>query len=88
VVCYGSNVGTELPIHFRTMLSNSLELKFFLVYDLQAADRAAALKQLGNLLQLNRLQHTISRSFALTDIAKAHEAVEAGKDIGNIVLTL
>ena len=88
VVCYGSNVATDLPINFRTMLSSSLELKFFLVYDLQAADRAAALKQLGDLLQLNRLQHAISRSFALADIAQAHEAVEAGQDIGNIVLTL
>jgi NADPH2:quinone reductase len=88
VVCYGSNVATDLPINFRTMLSNSLELKFFLVYDLQAADRIAALKQLGDLLQLNRLQHAISRTFALKDIARAHEAVEAGQDIGNIVLTL
>ena len=88
VVCYGSNVATDLPINFRTMLSNSLELKFFLVYDLQAADRVAALKQLGDLLKGNRLQHAISRSFALEDIAHAHEAVEAGQDIGNIVLTL
>jgi NADPH2:quinone reductase len=88
VVCYGSNVATDLPINFRTMLSNSLELKFFLVYDLQAADRAAALKQLGDLLQLNRLQHPISRTFALADIALAHEVVEAGQDIGNIVVTL
>jgi len=87
VVCYGSNVATDLPINFRTMLSNSLELKFFLVYDLQAADRIAALKQLGDLLQTNRLQHAISRSFALEDIAQAHEAVEAGQDIGNVVLT-
>ena len=87
VVCYGSNVATDLPINFRTMLSNSLELKFFLVYDLQAADRAAALKQLDELLQLNRLQHTISRTFTLADIAQAHEAVEAGQDIGNVVLT-
>jgi len=87
VVCYGSNVATDLPINFRTMLSNSLELKFFLVYDLQAADRIAALKQLGDLLQANRLQHAISRTFALADIAQAHEAVEAGQDIGNIVLT-
>jgi len=88
VVCYGSNVASDLQINFRTMLSNSLELKFFLVYDLQAADRIAALKQLGDLLQANSLQHAISRSFALSDIAQAHEAVEAGQDIGNIVLTL
>jgi NADPH2:quinone reductase len=88
VVCYGSNVATDLPINFRTMLSNSFELKFFLVYDLQAADRIAALKQLGDLLQANSLQHAISRIFSLDDIAQAHEAVEAGQDIGNIVLTL
>ena len=88
VVCYGSNVATDVPINFRSMLWNSFELKFFLVYDLQAADRAAALKQLGDLLQLNRLQHRISRTFALADIAQAHEAVEAGQDIGNIVVTL
>jgi NADPH2:quinone reductase len=87
-VCYGSNVATDLPINFRTMLSNSFELKFFLVYDLQAADRIAALKQLGDLLQANSLQHAISRIFSLDDIAQAHEAVEAGQDIGNIVLTL
>jgi NADPH2:quinone reductase len=88
VVCYGSNVATDLPINFRTMLSNSFELKFFLVYDLLAADRIAALKQLGDLLQANSLQHAISRIFSLDDIAQAHEAVEAGQDIGNIVLTL
>jgi NADPH2:quinone reductase len=87
VVCYGSNVATDLPIDFKTMLFNSLELKFFLVYDLQAADRAAALNELGDLLQLNRLQHTISRSFTLADIALAHEAVEAGQEIGNVVVT-
>ena len=88
VVCYGSNVATDLPINFRAMLWSSLELKFFLVYDLQAADRLAALTQLGDLLEAKRLQHAISRSFALEDIAPAHEAVEAGQDIGNIVLTL
>jgi NADPH2:quinone reductase len=87
VVCYGSNVATDLPIDFKTMLFNSLELKFFLVYDLQAADRAAALNELGDLLQLNRLQHTISRSFTLADMALAHEAVEAGQEIGNVVVT-
>jgi NADPH2:quinone reductase len=80
-------VATDLPINFKTLLFNSLELKFFLVYGLPAADRAAALKQLGDLLQLNRLQHAISRSFTLTDTAQAHEAVEAGQDIGNVVVT-
>jgi NADPH2:quinone reductase len=87
VVCYGSNVATDLSINFKTLLFNSLELKFFLIYDLQAADRAAALKQLGDLLQRNRLQHTISRSFTLADTAQAHESVEAGQDIGNVVVT-
>jgi NADPH2:quinone reductase len=88
VVCYGSNAAGDLPINFKTLLFNSLSLKFFLVYDLLPADRIAALKQLGDLLQANRLQHAISQSFTLAETAQAHEAVEAGQDIGNIVLTL
>jgi NADPH2:quinone reductase len=88
VVCYGSNVAADLTINFRALLWNSVSLKFFLVYDLLPADRAAALQQIGELLGANRLQHGLGRRFALADIALAHETVEAGREIGNVVLTL
>ena len=88
LVSYGSNVVAELPVNFRSLLWSSLTLKFFLVYDLLPADREAALLQLDSLLRANQLQHTLGSQFALADIARAHEVVEAGREIGNVVLTL
>ena len=88
LVGYGSNVAAELPVNFRSLLWNSLTLKFFLVYDLLPADREAALLQLDGLLRTKQLKHTLGNKFALADIARAHEVVEAGREIGNVVLAL
>lgn len=72
LVGYGSNVVTDVPVNFRSLLWGSMTLKFFLVYDLLAADRQAALQQLEGLLRGQQLQHAIGSQFALADIAKAH----------------
>lgn len=87
LVCYGSNA-PEVQINFRSMLWNSLNLKFFLVYDLLPADRQEALRQLDDLLCADKLKHSLGREFALADIVQAHQTVEAGRDIGNIVLII
>ena len=87
VICFGSNA-PDITLNFRALLFPSLSLKFFLVYDLTPADRQTALVRLHELLQTQQLQHAISRRFALADIVAAHEAVEAGQDIGNVVVDL
>ncbi len=87
VICFGSNA-PDITLNFRTLLFPSLSLKFFLVYDLTPADRQTAQARLNELLQTQQLQHAISRRFALADIVAAHEAVEAGQDIGNVVVDL
>ena len=87
VICFGSNA-PDITLNFRALLFPSLSLKFFLVYDLTPADRQTALARLNELLQTQQLQHAISRRFALADIVAAHEAVEAGQDIGNVVVDL
>ena len=88
VVCYGSNNPGEVPIPFRPLLYGSITLKFFLVYDLSPQDRAWCLNKLTGLLQANALQHTIAAKFKLRDIVQAHEAVEQGRLIGNVVIDL
>jgi NADPH2:quinone reductase len=35
-----------------------------------------------------KLQHSIGPRFALSDIVKAHEAVEGGRVVGNVVIDL
>ncbi|MDO9133945.1 zinc-binding dehydrogenase, partial [Hydrogenophaga sp.] len=59
-----------------------------IVYELLPADRARATTQLDGLLRAGTLRHTVAQTFALDDIAAAHEAVETGSAVGNIVIRL
>jgi len=87
-VCYGSNQPGEVSVDFRTLLFNSLRLTFFIVYELLLADRARAIADLHTLLQAGQLRHTVAQTFSLDDIAAAHEAVETGRAVGNVVIRL
>jgi NADPH2:quinone reductase len=88
LVCYGSNVGGNVPVFFPKLLVRSHALRFFIVYDLTPEDRRRALVGIGGMLSSGALDHAIGASFALADIAAAHEAVEGGKLIGNVVVTI
>ncbi len=88
LVCYGSNDTGDVAIHFRTLNWLSLGLKFFLVYELSPADRSRCVAELQALLNAGRLQHSIGSRFSLNQIATAHETVEAGREIGNVVISL
>jgi NADPH2:quinone reductase len=88
VVSYGSNNMEDIPIPFRSLLFSSISLHFFLVYDLTPADRHFAIGRLTELMASGRLVHAIGQRFKLDDIAAAHEAVEGGKVLGNIVVDL
>jgi NADPH2:quinone reductase len=88
LVCYGSNQPGDVVVDFRTLLFESIQLVFFLVYDLLPHDRASALQTLDDLLRAGRLRFTVGQTFSLTDIAAAHEAVETGRVVGNVVVRL
>lgn len=87
VVCYGSNA-LEVPLPFRPWLYQSMGVKFFLVYDLTAADRQAAVARLSGMLAAGQLQHCIGARCALDQVAQAHRTVEAGQTVGNVVIDL
>lgn len=88
LACYGSNAYGDTPVPFRDLLFRSINLRFFLVYDLSPADRQDAIAGLTRLMEEGKLQHTIGARFALDEIAQAHEAVEGGKLIGNVILDI
>jgi NADPH2:quinone reductase len=88
VVCYGSNTMTEVTFDFRSWLYLSVTLKLFLVYDLSAEDRVKCVRGLGQLLAAGKLTHQIGLRFGLDNIAQAHEAVEQGLPLGNVVIDL
>lgn len=88
VICYGSNNMEQVPIPFRPVLFRSLSLRFFLVYELRPEERRAALRGIGELLRDAQFEHAIGARFPLEEIVQAHEAVEAGRLIGKVVLDI
>ena len=84
-IAYGSSL-TPMPLPFVPLISRNLQLKFFIVYHLAAAERALAHSVLDRLLRRGVLQHNIAERLALTDIVSAHERQEQGQLSGNLVL--
>lgn len=88
LVSYGSNIAGDVKLSFPAMLWNSLTLQVFVVYELRAAERTAAIGELTEMLKAGSLKHAIGARFPLRDIAAAHEAVENGGVVGNVVLEI
>ncbi len=70
------------------MLWNSLTLQVFVVYELRATERTAAIAELTEMLKAGSLKHAIGARFPLRDIAAAHEAVETGHTMGKVLIDL
>ena len=87
VVVYGIG-GAEAALPAPFCLFTSATVKFFLVYELTAAEREAAVAGVNGMLAAGRLVHAIGRTLPLEQIAEAHELVEQGAVVGNVVLTL
>lgn len=85
VVAYGSGA-SPLAIPFYPLIVKNLQLKFFMVYHLSEADRARATGTLTRLLERGALQHRIAERLPLDRIADAHQLVESGRAVGNVVL--
>lgn len=88
LVCYGSNVPADIPVSFTAMLWGSLTLQLYLVYELRQQERDAAVAELTAMLEAGTLKHTIGARYPLEDVAAAHEAVESGDVVGNVVLDM
>lgn len=87
IVVYGSNV-PEVPVNFVQGIMKNLQLRFFIVYNLTAADRARELAEFGELLASGRLQHNVADRYPLDRIVEGHERVESGLAFGNVILDI
>jgi len=84
VAVYGTGPQAQLPASF--CLTNNITLKFMLVYELTQAERDRAIADITRMLEANRLIHNVAQTFPLSQIVAAHQAVEQGKAIGNVVV--
>jgi NADPH2:quinone reductase len=87
LVVYGSG-RPEFTLPFFPLIARNLALRFFIVYHLEAQERAKAQSTLSSLLRSGRVQHRIAHRLPLDEIASAHELVEGGRVVGNVVVSL
>ena len=87
VVVYGSGA-PEIALPFFPAIVKNATLRCFIVYNLAKADRERAIATLTALLARGELQHNVAERLPLADCARAHQLVESGKVIGNVVLRI
>jgi NADPH:quinone reductase-like Zn-dependent oxidoreductase len=86
-VVYGSGAA-EFTLPFFPLILGGIGLRFFIVYELSAPARAECEALLTRWLTEGALIHAIAGRLPLAECAAAHEIVQAGSAIGNIVLDI
>ena len=87
VVVYGTG-SAEATIPAQPLLVNAMKIEFVYVYELTAQEREAAVSAINRMLESKTLINNVALTLPLSDIVAAHEAVEGGKIMGNVVVTL
>jgi len=86
-VVYGSGA-PQFGLPFLPLIVKNVALQFFIVYNLDDRDRQSAETALTGWLERGVLIHHIGERLPLAKIVQAHERVESGQAVGNIVLAI
>jgi len=87
VIVYGSG-RPEIAVPFSAAIRKGIDMYFFIVYNLDDSVRKIAIADLSKLLEGNHLIHNIAVRLPLAQIAEAHNLVERGKAVGNVILNV
>jgi NADPH2:quinone reductase len=84
-VAYGSNA-PQATFDFGPMILSGAALRFFIVYELPSAARVRGIRDLTRWMEEGLLHHVVRATLPLSQTVEAHELVEGGKVIGNVVV--
>jgi NADPH2:quinone reductase len=87
VVIYGTG-SAEATIPSQFLLTHGIRLQYIFVYELTAAERTSAIAGINRMLENKTLINNVALTLPLNDIVAAHEAVEQGKAMGNVVVKI
>ena len=86
-IVYGSGAA-QFALPFFPLIVRNVTLHFFIVFNLQREHRKRAISVLTRFLETGTLKHNIDERLPLANIAGAHERLEAGRNLGNVVLAI
>lgn len=85
IAAYASECDHEPTLPFYAMMYKNLTVRFEVVFLVES--QANAMRDIGSWLAADRLHHHVGDTFALDEIAAAHQAVEQGA-YGKVVVTM
>lgn len=85
VAGYGSNT-QEAVFPFSPTIVKGIGVRFYIVYELTEAERATAIGALQAWMEAGLVRHAVAARMTLAECAAAHDAVEQGRFMGNLVL--
>lgn len=88
IAAYGSMAAPQPELPFYPLMFAGITIRLVLVYILPETARAAAIADLTEALETGALRHRIAARFPLDETAAAHEAVEAGDKLGQVILEI
>ena len=84
-VAYGSNA-PEATFAFGPMILSGAAVRFFIVYELAPEARRRGIADLTGWLEAGLVRHQIGETLPLARTAEAHERVEQGRVVGNVIV--
>ncbi len=88
IAAYGSAAEMEPTLPFYNLMFKGIKIDTFLIYEVRNEDRKKIIKGLTRALNENALKHLIAQKFSMDDVVAAHESMESGSVIGNIVIEI
>lgn len=88
VACYASAGNREPKVPIYTLMFKNTNLRLVLVYNMPETAKIAACNDINQAINDGKLVHPIAEQFSLDQLAAAHEAVESGLSIGNVIVEI
>ena len=87
VIVYGTT-GMESVLPSVSLMQKSIAVRFFMIYEISERDRQDSLAEIGQLLNDESLKHSVGLTLPLEQTATAHELLERGEVMGNVILAI
>tara|TARA_B100000900_G_C20543116_1_gene701369 strand:+ start:75 stop:1055 length:981 start_codon:yes stop_codon:yes gene_type:complete len=88
IATYASTSVMEPVLPFYNLMFNGIKIDTYLIYSISNNDRKKVVDGISNALNQGAINHMIAKSYTTDEIIDAHEALESGSMIGNIIVAL